>query len=148
MPMPENKCKTINCPIYNQKVSFNNECSRCKTNGCSKLLLAIFDDCKNVNEINKLNERLLNVLGESGKITIVSNKMFSSGAEMISNMNHYEFIYSEAIGKEFGMIPEMIASHPKSAVIFTNKDVATRFAEELKKQNIKRKIPMKLWEIL
>ena len=108
------------------------------------MLLAIFDDCANFEEIERLNAKVLKVLN-GRKCSIVSSK-FGTGAEAIASNNGFEFIYSWKPDSKFGNIIQMVCSHPSCAVIFTNKNNANEFMDELKTKNLNKKVPIKLWE--
>lgn len=135
--------KTIICPISGIEMKIT-DCSSCKEH-CNKIMLAILDDCKNLNDIISLNKKVNNALNGNDAI-IVSNSI-TGGAEAIASINNFEFVYSWSKDKEFESIPEMVSRHQKSAVICTSKKTCDSFINELKKINVNRGIPIRLWTL-
>lgn len=135
--------KTIICPISGIEMKIT-DCSSCKEH-CNKIMLAILDDCKNLNDIISLNKKVNNAL--DGKDAIIVSNNITGSAEAIASANNFEFIYSWSKNKKFGSIPEMVLRHQKSVVVCTSKDTCDSFIEELKKLKVNRRIPIRLWTL-
>lgn len=134
------------CPIYNTEVLFDKDCKKCKNCGCNKILLAIFDTCKNIDEIFKLDQRVENAL-KGREAIVVTNREFNCAAEAIANAHSFEFVYSWKNGGEFGEIPAMLVEHQNAVAVFTDKDECNRFINVMNKIKKKNKIQVKLWQL-
>ena len=137
--------KQVVCPLINEKVTVTRDCNTCKKNICNHFLLAIMDNCQNLDEIEKLNEKVLKSLN-GRDCSIISNRL-GTGAEAIASTNNFEFMYSQNANSKFGSILDIVSNHKRPVVVFTESDEANEFLEELKKLDIKKNIPIKLWEL-
>lgn len=137
--------KIIYCPVNNCEVSVCRDCSECEKS-CNKILLAILDDCQNINEIISLNDKVTKAL-QGREATIITNREFEGAAEVIADNNNCELLYSWAKDKKFGNIPEIVSKHQKAIVIFTKKETCDSFVEEIKKYKLKRSVQIKLWNL-
>lgn len=140
---------TVFC-VFDSREILKCQCNKCKDKPCGDFLLAIIGEVDNVEKLEVLNRKVLNALG-GNKAIIISNKMIDSAGYALSTQNNFEFLYSYSDGREFGNIPEMICRYKKSAVVFTDEETSNRFIEELKKEmarlNIKKKIPLRLFNL-
>ena len=103
------------------------------------------DNCQNLDEIEKLNEKVLKSLN-GRDCSIISNRL-GTGAEAIASTNNFEFMYSWSANSKFGSILNVVSNHKRPVVVFTKSDEANEFLEELKKLDIKKNIPIKLWKL-
>lgn len=133
------------CPLQCKNV-YEHDCNNCKVCGCRKILVAVLDACKNVEETMLLDKKIEQAL--SGReAVIVSNKWHDCAAEAIASRHNFEFIYSWACDSDFGSIPEMVAEHSYSVAVLTDKEDAKRFASEVNKYQKKGKTTIKIWNL-
>ena len=137
------------CPFLTKEVSFI-ECKNCREKHCEDFLVAIIADFNNIEELDRLNRKVLSALNGRTAV-IVSNTLFESPGYAISTSNNFEFVYSYVPDEEFGRIPEMVLRYDHSAVIFTDKDTCDRFVEKIKLEmerlQIQKRVPIRLFDL-